>query len=211
MTTTTERLSPDDLLYKLRNSAFNRSFYGVDISLYDFFKNISMYTHGKDYVFTNEGEDDYVLELEPARIFECVPVFQRDNDKWTEAMQISFMENLLSGCKTTLMFYEVSEDSSPNLTQCMLIDGLQRMTAIYRFLINEIPVMGYTYKELMEARVMFKNRITVRLANYTFKSEIEAVQFYIEMNENISHSASDIKKAKDYLASLIAADAPASK
>jgi rubrerythrin len=84
------------------------------------------------------------------------------------------------------------------------------MTAIYRFLMNEISVMGYTYKELMESRVMFRNRITVRLANYTFGSEIEAVQFYIEMNENISHSAADIKKARDYLATLIATDARAS-
>lgn len=207
MTTTTKRLSPDELLYKLSNSAFSRSFYGVDISLYDFFKNISMYTHGEDYVFGDKETDGFTLEHEPARIFECVPAFQRNNDKWTEAMQISFLENLLSGYKTTLMFYEVSEESSPKLTQCMLIDGLQRMTAIYRFLMNEIPVMGYTYKELMEARVMFKNRITIRLANYTFKSEIEAVQFYIEMNENISHSAADIKKARDYLATLIAADA----
>jgi len=37
---------------------------------------------------------------------------------------------------------------------------------------------------------------------HPFSSEAEAVKFYIEINENITHSADDILKAKRYLTTL---------
>ena len=214
MTTTTDtndRMSIPEVLSVFRESPFNLSPYRVDISLHHFFKNISMYTHGEEHLFegSNNGTG-FTLDQEPKRIFECVPAFQRDNDKWTEEMQVSFILNLLSGCPTVLMFYEVAKSvdtREQDLTSCKLIDGLQRLTAIYRFLTNEIKVLGYTYQELTDNRVMVLNRITVKISNYAFQSEIEAVQFYISMNENISHSKEDIGKARAYLAELIAKEA----
>lgn len=201
-----KRLSPHELVDFFRNSSFNRSSYSVDISLSNFFQNISMYTHGEEYSSASETKtnnlpnvEHFTLDENPSRLFECVPAFQRKNDKWTEDMQVSFMTNVMAGYKTTLMFYEVTEERSPNLTACMIIDGLQRLTAIYRFLTNQIKVKGYTYQELLDNRVMYLNRITIKLSNYAFATEIEAVEFYIAMNENMTHSKSDIQNAKDYL------------
>ena len=39
----------------------------------------------------------------------------------------------------------------------------------------------------------------LKLRIYNFKSEEEMINFYININENITHSPQDIKKAKDYL------------
>lgn len=37
---------------------------------------------------------------------------------------------------------------------------------------------------------------------YNFRSEVEAVDFYIEMNDGITHSPEDIEKARRYRATI---------
>ena len=205
MTNYTEdnRLDIPELVEHLRDSPFNRSCYTVDIAFSSFLKNISMFTHGKEGSVYGSSEEGFTLDQDPSRLFECVPPFQRNNDKWSTAMQVKFVENVLKGFKTTLMFYEVCPDiRQANRTDCMILDGLQRLTALHDFITGKFPVFGYTYDELTQQRVMRMNLVTIKLADYTFSTEIEAVEFYITMNENITHSPSDIQRAKDYLKQL---------
>lgn len=204
MTTHTEpRLDVADLVTYLRESPFNRSCYTVDIALSSFLKNISMFTHGNESSVYGSAEAGFTLDQDPSRLFECVPPFQRDNDKWSEDMQVKFVENILKGFKTTLMFYEICADiRQANRTNCMVLDGLQRLTALHGFITGKFKVFGYTYQELTQHRVMRMNLVTIKLSDYTFSTEIEAVEFYITMNENITHSPFDIQRAKDYLQHL---------
>jgi hypothetical protein len=41
---------------------------------------------------------------------------------------------------------------------------------------------------------------------YDFKNMEEAVRFYIDMNENITHSAADITKAKEWAKANLGVD-----
>ena len=202
-TTPATRLNDSELVDFLRASPFNKSCYTVDVAFSGFLKNISMFTHGKESHTYDPNNANFTLDQDPSRLFECVPPFQRDNDKWTRAMQIKFIENLLQGYATTLMFYEVSEDDqAASRTSCMILDGLQRLTAIHDFITGKFLVYGYSHDELVANRVLRRNLLTVKICDYVFRSEAEAVEFYISMNENITHSPADIQRAKDYLISL---------
>lgn len=194
------RLDVPELIEKIRASPFNKSAYGVDIGLSSMLKSLSLYTHGEEQIEVKGRFEDFYLNDAPERLFECVPAFQRDNDKWSVAMQVSFVENILMGYKATLMFYEVvPNDKMPLYARCKVLDGLQRLTALYLFVTNQLKAFGYSYLELQENRILRINLMTLKLQIYSFNSEHEAVDFYISMNENITHAPEDIAKARKYL------------
>lgn len=127
-----------------------------------------------------------------------IPEFQRDNNKWNEQMKISFVENLLKGCDTYISLYKISEHTHTS-EDCLVLDGFQRLTAIFDFLDNKIKVFGLTYDELSDALPIFNTRIFLKI--YTFDNIENVGRFYVEMNENITHSSDDINKAKNFFKS----------
>lgn len=178
-----------ELKHLMNNNPFTRKHYQVDFSLINFIRSMLSYTLGV------EHDNNEPL----ARIFEACPPFQRDNNKWSEAMQVSFIENLILGYKTHIMLYEVGDNA---MIDCKILDGLQRLTALYRFSIGEIRVFGYTMAEMKAEKILFAITRTIGLRVYSFNNEKEVVEFYIKMNENITHSKEDIDRAKRYLATL---------
>lgn len=182
-----------DIQELIRNSPFARSHYSVDIAMSSFHKGLMMFIDADKHENGFEFDD----------IFCGVPDFQRDNDKWSESMQVKFVENLLMGCKTTLMLYEVAgQGRQGDLCDCYILDGLQRITAIDRFVKGEISAFGEKYSKLNAERIISNVRCRLKLNIYTFSSEKEAIEFYISMNENITHSSSDIDKAKRILSEV---------
>ena len=175
----------EDISLKIRNSPFNRIRYRVTIQLKRAINSIMNYTH-------MDGSD---IDME--RIFEAIPKFQRDNDKWTTKMQQGFIENIIMGFKTDILLFEVGDKG---YIDCMILDGLQRITAIYKFLNNDLLVFGKTLDELMDGGILRGfNDGYINLNIFTFDTEAEAVQYYIDINENITHSNDDIIRAKNYL------------
>jgi len=128
---------------------------------------------------------------------EFVPNFQRDNDKWTKKMQVSFVENFLMGFESSIFLFYAGEQEFPKWE---ILDGLQRLTALSLFLDNKLKILGRYYYNDIKTEINDMVQLQIRL--YRFDTEKDAVNFYISMNENISHSKKDIKKAKDYLISL---------
>lgn len=129
---------------------------------------------------------------------EYVPVFQRANDKWTKKMQIKFIENLVLGLTSQISLYTVSKNEFP---KWLILDGFQRLTAVNLFIYHKLEIFnGLTYDDIKANIDGGVNQLQFRL--YRFNNEIEAVEFYIAMNENITHSKKDIQRAKDYLAQL---------
>lgn len=170
---------------KINNSPFKRSRYTVTLRLKSSIKSILNYTHV-------DGAD-----IELNRVFEAVPNFQRDNDKWNSDMKSSFIQNILMGCKTDLFLYEVGDKG---MIDCKILDGLQRITAIYDFLNNDVLAFGKYYDELktIHALIGFRD-VVFNLHVFNFDSEREAIQYYIDINENITHSQEDIARAKYFL------------
>ena len=173
-----------ELIDMLRSSPFNRDYRKVDLPVKNFFTSLASYTH----------PDEERETITPDRIFEAVPDFQRENNKWSQPMQIKFVENVLKGFIAQITIFSVGKNSY----HFQILDGLQRITALYAFMTGEFKVFGYTFQELCEMRVISVcDCISVRL--YDFDNKNDAINFYIDMNENITHSPQDIEKAKKYL------------
>lgn len=127
-----------------------------------------------------------------------IPVFQRENNKWSKKMQIAYVENILKGMRKEICLYTL--DKSIHSDRKFILDGLQRITALNLFINDKIKVFKkFSYSEIKKdiGHLVFQD---FRL--YQFENEIEAVRFYIEINENITHSKEDIRKAKEYLKKL---------
>ena len=69
----------DELDLLVRNSVFNKNYYSVDIGLKGFIRNIMRYT--------NYELSDNITEKDYHKLFDAVPKFQRDNNKWTKKMK----------------------------------------------------------------------------------------------------------------------------
>lgn len=183
-------MNKEQILNEIRNSAFSRPNYNVDIHLRRFLQGLLVYT---DPTHTDDGGDVNIDD-----VFKAVPDFQRKNDKWTQDMQITFIRNLIKGFRTEIRLYEVNKDGSriQGMTHCKIIDGLQRVTAIHAFMKGQFRVFGLTYDEMIEERILNHMSVPITIRVYSFPSESEAIEFYIEMNENITHSSADIAKAR---------------
>lgn len=173
----------NEVIETIDKSAFNRNYDKVDLPLLTIFHSLALYTHLDQ-------------EITPDQIFEAVPDFQRDNTAWSQEMQVKFIENILKGCSTQLILFKIGT-SYENPYQ--ILDGLQRLTAIHAFVTGKITVFGgFTFDELRKGNVIkYTHMISVRM--YHFKEKNEAIRFYIEMNENITHSPQDIDKAKQLI------------
>ena len=182
----------ETLIKKCRSSSFNRSNYSVNVDLKYFVNSMLLHT---DYDNKSDGYAWYDKEYNLNWLTKVTPQFQRSNDKWSKGMQKRFIENLLMGAKTELLLFKMAE-----FEDSKIIDGLQRTTAIIDFLNGDIKPFGYQFDELKEYLRQFPNHNLV-IKIYTFDTWEEVGRFYIDMNENITHSSEDIQKAKDWFLS----------
>lgn len=126
------------------------------------------------------------------------PAFQRKNNKWSTKQKIRFVENLLSGCRSEITLFTTKHD---NMDDCEILDGLQRLTAISQFILGEFPIFDDVYfHQIAIPNIFINGRVSIRV--YEFPTLRKAVEFYIAMNEGITHSPEDIQHAKNFLATL---------
>ncbi len=172
-------------------SCWAKHHYSVHVSVYDVLESLQRYSN----------QDSL-----PA----MTPPWQRDNDKWTRAMQVAYVENILLGFKDSVIsLYTLDPES---LRGCKLLDGLQRSTALLAFLNDEFSVLDdwakannhppLFYSTLRDSTGFVGDQKLVRFNIYRFRSESEAIDFYCQMNENITHSSADLAKARTYQATL---------
>ena len=134
-------------------------------------------------------EEDYGLEMNPD--------FQRGN-VWTEEQQIACIEFFFRGGKSARVIYfnigEWSYNKNTDIPQMVCVDGLQRITAMLRFLHNEIPLFGHYYKEY-EDRINIDNTFRFNINNLAYKKDV--IKWYIEMNTGGTvHSKDEIERVK---------------
>ncbi len=143
-----------------------------------------------------EQEREYDLQLNPD--------FQRGH-VWTEEQQVSWLEFFLRGGRSgdTLYFNDPNwlawtpEDSGYKDFVC--VDGLQRITAIRRFLNDEIKVFGHYYSEFEDPRWLRSNaNITINVNN--LKTRKEVLKWYIDMNSGgTPHSEAEINRVTELI------------
>lgn len=170
-----------DLINICRKSAFNKSSTGSTISFRTMFKSgsLQLYT-------------DYDQKCGDSPIAYATPEFQRANNKWTDKQKTKLIENLMKGYRTTVMLFRMAQHEDAKI-----IDGLQRLTAMYDFHNDSVKAFGLKKSEIDEVTL---RRIggSLEVKVYTFDDWESVGRFYIEMNEEITHSAEDIQKCKDW-------------
>jgi hypothetical protein len=177
-------------------SVFSKSCYEVCIPL----DNIKTFI--KRYSFPDSKTPIELLDNKEF-ISLIIPDFQRNNDKWNQKMQIKFLENIVCGCMSTFIMGKIIKKPEEKgiFSNCKLIDGQQRLTAILSYMNKDFPIFGDIYYN-QDVNSFFSSLWSLKLKIYEFDSEKEMVQFYIDLNENITHSLDDINRAYKYLKKL---------
>lgn len=134
---------------------------------------------------------------------EMNPIFQRGN-VWTEEQQIRYIEFLLRGGKTSKIIYlnrkslDPIEDSKKMNFVC--IDGLQRYTAMKRFVNNQIQVFGCYMNEYEDARTYRRKIIGLKINTNSLQTNEEILQWYLDLNtRGTIHSKKEILRVKKLL------------
>ena len=138
-----------------------------------------------------------------------IPDFQRGH-VWTEVQQVHYIENVLrrivdeSGLTIRFNCPSWRNDKAKDsdlIDQTVCIDGLQRLTAIRRFIAGELKIFGFDFKDLPQ-RIILRD-LTVVLKLYDFQYERELLQYYIDINNGgTAHSDVEIRRVKGMLEAI---------
>nr|DAY00703.1 MAG TPA: Protein of unknown function DUF262 [Caudoviricetes sp.] len=144
--------------------------------------------------FIDEHVKEYGLELNPD--------FQRGH-VWTEKQQIAWIEFFLRGGKTGRVLYFNcpwwQESINKNVYHDFVcVDGLQRLTAIKRFMNGEIPAFGSYIGEYTDKMSIVNDTIKVNINN--LKSKKEVLQWYVDMNAGgTPHTNEEIQRVQQMI------------
>lgn len=111
------------------------------------------------------------------------PDFQRGY-VWTEDQQVAYVESLLRGGKPARTIYFnkpswQSEIAETDYDDFVYVDGLQRITAVLKFINNEIKIFGSYYKEFEDS---IPSNIGLMFSVNNLQTEKEVLKWYIDMN-----------------------------
>lgn len=127
------------------------------------------------------------------------PDFQRGH-VWTDEQQSRYIEHLLKGGKTgkTLYFNQPGWGHTFH-GEYVCVDGLQRITAIKKFLSNIVPAFGYYFDQFDDKEILCR-RIDIIVNINNLKTRSEVLQWYIEFNSGGTvHTEEEIERVKKLL------------
>lgn len=146
---------------------------------------------------------EYLMELIDKWIerdgLQLNPDFQRGH-VWTEEQQVKFLEFVLHGGKTgrTLYFndpYWHTCRPKTGYSDFVCVDGLQRITAIWRFMHDQIRVFGLLYSQFEGETDLIRHSMKINVND--LKTKREVLQWYIQMNAGgMPHSPEEIQKVQ---------------
>ncbi len=137
----------------------------------------------------------YVSDPEPPLVME--PDYQRGH-VWSEAQQIAFVEYGLMGGESSMVI-------TTNCSGWMgdwrgpyeLVDGLQRVTAVLRFVRGEIKAFGHRFADYTDPRCMGA-RFHWRVCNLPTRAEV--LNLYLLLNAGgVVHSPEEIARVRGLL------------
>lgn len=139
-------------------------------------------------------DKDYGLNLEPD--------FQRGH-VWTLRQQERFVESVIRGTVSSagllIQFNCPRWDDKvggdlPDEIQC--IDGLQRLTAIRKFLSGELTAFGLRREDFNGTRFDI-SRSQIRMAIFDFQNKVDLLQYYLDLNSGGTvHSTEELTRVK---------------
>lgn len=125
------------------------------------------------------------------------PDFQRGH-VWNNKQKSSFIEFLLRGGETSPIVFNHTEWGRFNCKgEMVIVDGLQRATAILEFFQNKVEVFGdYKYSDINNIYPNLDIHITIN----NLKTRKEVLTWYLELNSGgTPHSEDEIARVKSLL------------
>ena len=127
------------------------------------------------------------------------PNFQRGHI-WTEEQQIAYVEfKIQNGPGSNIIQFNCPGWMNDFKKEMVLVDGLQRLTAVNAFINNEIKVFG-NYFEDYENNNLILMKIDFIFSINKLKTKKEVLQWYIQINSGgTPHSEEEIKRVRELL------------
>jgi hypothetical protein len=125
------------------------------------------------------------------------PDFQRGHI-WAKDQQVKYIEFILRGGNTARVIYLNHPGWMKDFVgDFVCVDGLQRITAMKRFIYNEIKAFRYYYKEY-EDSIRMVNTLKINVNN--LKTRKEVLQWYLEFNSTgTPHTPEELDKVRELL------------
>lgn len=145
-------------------------------------------------------------ETDPAYKLQLNPDFQRGN-VWTEAQQIAFVEFFLRGGKTgrVIYFNKPSWDTkaTTDYDEFVCVDGLQRLTALRKFMRNELKVFGRYLHDFEESIRLCRSGDNLKFNINSLQTKTEVLQWYVDFNSGGTvHTEDEINRVKEMIITL---------
>ena len=135
---------------------------------------------------------------------DLLPVFQRGH-VWTEAQQRAYVESMLHGCEVSRMIifnhyrWEELPQNPPKGTM-VIVDGLQRLEAVRKFMRGDLVVFGRRFGEFTGALRLSYARFKIRILQ--LPTEEAVLRLYLALNAGgTPHSAEEIARVRAMLPS----------
>lgn len=154
------------------------------------------------------------------------PDFQRGH-VWDEARQVAYIENLFRGVAPTVLRFNCASwggrdqagDINPGDIVC--VDGLQRLTAVRRFMKGEFKIFGNEDSETLRGTQFDPNRmssfrLSIQMFDISWRQQL--LQFYLDINRGgVVHTEEELARVEEMMTQpagsevVVAAVAPKAK
>jgi len=126
------------------------------------------------------------------------PDFQRGH-VWTEQQQTAFVEFLLrDGTSSRVIFFNHPGWMNSWEGNFVIVDGLQRLTAVRQFLANKIPAFHTFYQDYTDAMPSILDLV---FSIATLPTKADVLQWYLELNAGgTPHTSEELDRVRTLLA-----------
>lgn len=138
-----------------------------------------------------DWQDELNLQLDPD--------FQRGH-VWTEGQQVAFVEYIIRGGKTTAIQFNHPNWMGSFKGEFVCVDGLQRITALIKFVNNELPIFdGNFLKDFDQPEVLLR-RYDIGIRINDLKTRAEVLKWYLELNSGgTPHTQDELDRVKNMI------------
>jgi hypothetical protein len=171
--------------------------------LYRSFDDIPRFTSWGNYQVTQGwvGLKDALKEIGGPSGLDFDPDYQRGH-VWSEVQQVRYVEYILRGGRSGRDIMFNAPDQNPHWEgprqPVEVVDGKQRLTAVLRFMANEIPAFGRLCGEY-EGRLNRTN-IYFNFHINDLMTREEVLQWYLDINSGgVVHTDDELERVRDLL------------
>ncbi len=126
------------------------------------------------------------------------PDFQRGH-VWTDEQQTAYLEWVIRGGESGKEIHFNHPNWMTNWKgEMVIVDGLQRLTAVRRWLKNEVRTFGLYRRDFTDKFLPLNLSFSVRICNLKTREEI--LKWYLDFNSGgTPHRAEEIQRVRDLL------------